>query len=178
MLARHTYDAVVVGSGPNGLAAAITLAHAGHSVLVYEARDTIGGGMRTAELTLPGFRHDICSAIHPLGVASPFLRTLPLAEHGVDWITPAAAVCALPNLRCQGFGTTSARLSILWALLPPFCAPSHWPNMVLIGSLQQQRYAHCRTYAARVSARHLLGYPSSGRCFPLFAHPPTGRTWC
>ncbi|MBE2235972.1 MAG: NAD(P)-binding protein, partial [Anaerolinea sp.] len=61
------YDAVIVGSGPNGLAAAITLARAGRSVLVIEGRDTVGGGMRTAELTLPGFRHDICSAVHPLG---------------------------------------------------------------------------------------------------------------
>src|SRR5213083_2447042 len=92
MRAQHPYDAVVVGSGPNGLAAAITLARAGHSVLVCEASDTIGGGTRTAELTLPGFRHDICSAIHPLGVASPFLRTLPLAEHGVEWIAPPAAL--------------------------------------------------------------------------------------
>ncbi len=62
----YDYDAVVIGSGPNGLAAAITLAQAGCSVCVYEAQSTIGGGMRTAELTLPGFKHDICSAIHPL----------------------------------------------------------------------------------------------------------------
>ena len=80
------HDAVVVGAGPNGLAAAITLARAGRSVLVIEGRDTIGGGVRTEELTLPGFLHDTCSAIHPLGVASPFLRTVPLAEHGVEWI--------------------------------------------------------------------------------------------
>ena len=65
-------DAIVVGSGPNGLAAAITLAQQGWKVQVIEAKDTVGGGMRTAELTLPGFRHDICSAIHPLGMGSPF----------------------------------------------------------------------------------------------------------
>ena len=70
------YDAIVVGSGPNGLSAAITLAHQGWHVQVIEARDTVGGGMRTAELTLPGFRHDICSAIHPLGLASPFFQSL------------------------------------------------------------------------------------------------------
>jgi phytoene dehydrogenase-like protein len=84
------HDAIVVGSGPNGLAAAIALARAGRSVLVREGRETIGGGLRTEELTLPGFRHDTCSAIHPLGVASPFLRSLPLEEHGVEWIHPPA----------------------------------------------------------------------------------------
>ena len=82
------YDAVVVGSGPNGLAAAITVAQTGRSVLVLEAADTPGGGARTAELTLPGFRHDVCSALHPLAVGSPYLSTLPLAEHGLEWIHP------------------------------------------------------------------------------------------
>lgn len=82
------YDAIVVGSGPNGLAAAITLAQAGWSVTIYEVRDTVGGGMRTAALTLPGFQHDICSAIHPLGIASPFFSTLPLAQWGLEWLQP------------------------------------------------------------------------------------------
>ncbi len=86
------YDATIVGSGPNGLAAAITLARAGRKVLVLEAKDTIGGGTRTAEITLPGFRHDICSAIHPLGIASPFFRDLPLADFGLEWIAPVVAL--------------------------------------------------------------------------------------
>jgi phytoene dehydrogenase-like protein len=83
-------DAIVVGSGPNGLAAAIALARAGRTVLVLEAAPTPGGGTRSAELTLPGFVHDVCSAVHPWPLASPFLRTLPLAEHGVELVHPPA----------------------------------------------------------------------------------------
>src|SRR5579871_504217 len=85
-----TYDAIVVGAGPNGLAAAIVLARAGWSVQVREAKSTIGGGTRSAELTLPGFISDICSAIHPLGLSSPLMRTLPLHEHGLEFIHPLA----------------------------------------------------------------------------------------
>jgi phytoene dehydrogenase-like protein len=82
------FDAIIVGSGPNGLAAAITLARQGWKVQVIEARDTVGGGTRTAELTLPGFRHDICSAVHPLGLGSPFFRSLDLGPYGLQWIQP------------------------------------------------------------------------------------------
>jgi phytoene dehydrogenase-like protein len=85
-------DTIIVGSGPNGLAAGITLARAGRSVRIYEANDTIGGGSRTTELTLPGFHHDICSAIHPLGVGSPFFRGLPLASFGLEWVFPPYAL--------------------------------------------------------------------------------------
>jgi phytoene dehydrogenase-like protein len=82
----------VVGSGPNGLSAAIALAQAGASVLVLEGADEIGGGTRTAELTLPGFRHDVCSAVHTTGILSPFFRSLPLEQHGLRWIVPRASV--------------------------------------------------------------------------------------
>ena len=85
-------DAVVIGSGPNGLAAAIALARAGRSVAVFEAAGEVGGGTRSAELTLPGFTHDVCSAVHPMGILSPFFRELPLAEHGLVWLAPRASV--------------------------------------------------------------------------------------
>jgi phytoene dehydrogenase-like protein len=84
------YDAVVIGSGPNGLVAAIEIARAGRSVVVLEGAPTHGGGTRTAQLTEPGFLHDVCSSIHPLGLASPALRALPLEDHGVRWIHPDA----------------------------------------------------------------------------------------
>ncbi|MBP7406897.1 MAG: NAD(P)/FAD-dependent oxidoreductase, partial [Candidatus Microthrix sp.] len=91
-MAGHTgdvgtsWDAVVVGSGPNGLAAAVTLAEAGRSVLVLEGNATVGGGTRTEELTLPGFHHDVCSAVHPLGGGSPAFSRWPLERHGLRWL--------------------------------------------------------------------------------------------
>src|ERR1700712_2297661 len=88
---KHEYDAVVVGSGPNGFAAAILLQQNGLSVLLIEGKNTIGGGMRSAELTLPGFTHDICSAVHPLAASSPFFSTLPLDRHGLKYIYPTVA---------------------------------------------------------------------------------------
>lgn len=89
MPATHTeYDAVIIGSGPNGLAAGILMAKQGLSVLILEAKDTIGGGTRTKELTESGFLHDVCSAVHPTAFAAPFLKTLPLADFGLEWCLP------------------------------------------------------------------------------------------
>jgi phytoene dehydrogenase-like protein len=90
MSVKSRYDAIIVGAGPNGLSAAITLARAGWSVLALEANATVGGAARSAELTLPGFVHDVCSPVHPLAFASPFFRTLPLVRHGLEWIHPPA----------------------------------------------------------------------------------------
>jgi phytoene dehydrogenase-like protein len=85
-------DAIIVGSGPNGLAAAIRLARRGWQVTVLEQAATPGGGVRSAELTLPGFVHDFCSSVYPMGVCSPFMRSLPLREHGVEWVIPPTAL--------------------------------------------------------------------------------------
>ncbi|MFH8475851.1 phytoene desaturase family protein [Streptomyces sp. NPDC018000] len=85
-------DAVVVGAGPNGLTAAVELARRGFAVEVFEAAETVGGGARTEELTLPGFRHDPCSAVHPLGIGSPAFAAMPLARHGLEWLQPELAL--------------------------------------------------------------------------------------
>lgn len=111
---KHEIDAVIVGSGPNGLAAAVRLAQAGARVVVYEARHTIGGGIRTAELTLQGYLHDVCAAVHPLGLASPYLRELPLQDFGLEYVHPeiplahplddGTAVAAYPSLKKTAAG--------------------------------------------------------------------------
>lgn len=118
---RSEYDAVVIGSGPNGLAAAITLQRAGLSVLLLEGKETIGGGMRTRELTLPGFRHDVCSAVHPMAAASPFFAGLPLAAHGLTYCDPpvlaahplegrsAACLYASPEKTAETLGPEDAK---------------------------------------------------------------------
>lgn len=147
-MSKGAFDAVVVGSGPNGLAGAITLARAGYRVTVFEQSETIGGGMRTAALTLPGFRHDVCAAVHPLAVASPFFRTLPLGEHGLEWIFPdVQAAHPLPDgtsalLYCSveetaaGLGPDADRYQRLFGyfarrwhrLGPDILAPFHFPR--------------------------------------------------
>ncbi|HEX7345731.1 MAG TPA: NAD(P)/FAD-dependent oxidoreductase [Candidatus Limnocylindrales bacterium] len=114
-LARPTLDAVVVGAGPNGLAAALTLARAGRSVRVYEAGASVGGGTRTEELTLPGFHHDVCSTIVPLALASPFFRTIDWDALGVEFVHPDAPLAhALTPDRAvvleRSFAATAANL--------------------------------------------------------------------
>lgn len=142
------FDAVIVGSGPNGLAAAIALARTGCKVVVFEAEPTIGGGARSAELTLPGFVHDVCSAVHPFGPASPFFRSLPLETFGLKWLEPeimlahphddgeCAAVFRSVEKTANGFGRDEGAYrdvigSVVeaWPLLQDaILGPLRWPQ--------------------------------------------------
>jgi len=147
----HSYDAIVVGSGPNGLAAAITLARAGRSVLVFEAKETIGGGSRSKELTLPGFMHDVCSAIHPLGLGSPFMRSLPLEQYGLQWIHPSAPLAHALDIGTsvvleRSVEDTSAALGPDAAAYHRFMTPlvAHWDIIAaaVLGPLSPALLSH------------------------------------
>ena len=175
---RSRYDAVVIGSGPNGLAAAITLARAGRSVLVLEANETIGGSCRSAQLTLPGFVHDICSTVQAMAGISPFFRSVPLEQYGVRFAKPqaafaqpmddgtAAVVRGTVDETAAGLGEDGpayrklmAPLMEAWedlapALLGPPRIPSHPLLMAKFGmrairSARGLAEAHFRTRAAR-----------------------------
>jgi phytoene dehydrogenase-like protein len=166
-------EAIVVGAGPNGLAAAIELAQAGVALRVLEAADTVGGGARSAELTLPGFVHDVCSAIHPLGVASPLFRTLPLTEHGLEWVEPtaplahpfddgtAAVLERSPDAAVRGIGADESRWRRLFAplardvepLLEEVLAPLHLPTHPLVLARFGAPAALPATTLARLSFR-------------------------
>lgn len=142
------YDAVVVGSGPNGLAAAILLQQSGLTVLLIEGKDTFGGGLRTQELTLPGYLHDVCSAIHPLAAASPFFSTLPLHQYGLEYIQPPIAAAhpfddgtaallktSIDETAAQFDNDTTAYIKLINPLLdnwqdiaPDILAPFHIPR--------------------------------------------------
>ena len=187
------YDAVVVGSGPNGLGAAITLAQAGMAVLVIEGKDTIGGGTRTMELTLPGFYHDVCSAIHPLGYNSPFLSRLPLDYYGLEWIHPPVMLAhplddGPPILLERSIESTAQNLGVdaasyrrlfesiahAWPaisedLLGPLpISPKHFFEKVRLGSLALQPASWLARWAFRGQrARALFSGQAAHSMLPL-----------
>ena len=156
-----SHDAVVVGSGPNGLAAAIVLAHAGRRVLIREAMEIPGGGMRSTELTLPGFIHDVCSSVHPLGVSSPFFRTLPLADHGLEWVHSPACLAhpfdddtvAVLERSMDATGATLGPDADAWrGLLEPFV--EHWDELTP-DILRPLRFPHHPLLMARFGLQAL-----------------------
>jgi phytoene dehydrogenase-like protein len=185
-------DAIVVGSGPNGLAAAITLAEAGWKVTVFEAEPTIGGGARSAALTLPGFTHDTCSAVHAMAIASPLLRTLPLQKYGLEFIEPktqlahpfddgtAAVVDRSVEQTAAGLGRDSAAYTRLFgdvvrdwsrlerAVLGPLTWPRH-PMALAAFGLRALRPAEqlARSHFVEERTRALFGGISAHGMLPL-----------
>lgn len=180
------YDAVVVGSGPNGLAAAILLQQQGLRVLIIEGKNNIGGGLRTAELTLPGFKHDICSAIHPLGVNSPFLKTLPLAEFGLEYIFPGIAAAhplddGTAAMLTHSVSDTARHLGVdeqaylklvqpllkTWdAIAPDVLGPLHWPKH----PLAMAQFGVRALLPASVLAKTFAGTPARALIAGMAAH--------
>jgi phytoene dehydrogenase-like protein len=180
-------DAVVVGSGPNGLAAAIVLAQAGLKVRVYEADTVPGGGVRSAELTLPGFVHDVCSAVHPFALASPLFRTLPLVDHGLEWIEPPA-MFAHPfddgpaALSCRSLETTALGLGsdadAYRRLLNPIV--ENWPLLesAVLGPLRWPRHPFALARfgfdafqpVASLARRRFAGAPARALVAGIAAH--------
>jgi len=170
MATRSSYDAVVVGAGPNGLAAAITLAQAGRSVLLVEAEETVGGGLRSAELTLPGFTHDICSAIYPLGVGSPFFQALPLAQYGLEWIYPPAALAhplddGTAAVLDRSLAATGATLGADAAAYTRMFAPliADWPLLAptVLGPLRPSPHLVALARFGRLALRSAQGLATS-----------------
>jgi len=175
------HDVVVVGSGPNGLAAAIVAAQRGHSTRLLEAGATLGGGLRSGPLTLPGFVHDLCASVHPMAVASPFFRSLPLERHGLQWITPPAAAAhpldggdavmlwndlerCIDGLGADGrrYRRTIGALAADWAhleatILAPVGMPRH--------PLSFARFGLPALLPARTWARWMLGTPRGRALF-------------
>ena len=178
-MTKTEYDAIVVGSGPNGLAAAIAIQQEGLSVLLLEGKATIGGGLRSAELTLPGISHDVCSAIHPLAVGSPFFNSLPLSEHGLEFIYPplsaahpfddgkAALLNRSPAETADSLGNDARKyLSLMtpllkdWPLiapevLGPFGFPSHPVSFTRFGLKAIQSASAVANYFSTKEAKGL-----------------------
>lgn len=191
VLEKRDFDAIVVGSGPNGLAAAIMMQQKGLSVLLIEGKDTIGGGLRSAELTLPGYIHDICSAIHPLAVASPFFETLPLGDHGLEYIFPPVAAAhpfdngtaaiiktsieetaALFGADEQAYKNLMQRVVKEWPLiaadvLGPLHYPKHPLAMARFGFTALSSAAHLVKRFKTAEARGLIGGMAAHSILPL-----------
>ena len=180
-------DAVIVGSGPNGLAAAIAIAQTGRKVVVFESADAIGGGCRSAELTLPGFVHDVCSAVHPFAVVSPFFRSLPLAAHGLEWISPPVmlahplddgpSACVYKSLQrtADGLGSDGPAYRTLFEPLAEswprieesVLGPLGWPRH----PIALARFATRALKPARAAARrHFAGTPARALFAGMAAH--------
>jgi phytoene dehydrogenase-like protein len=192
-------DAVVVGAGPNGLAAAIAIAQTGRKVLVFESSPTVGGGCRSAELTLPGFVHDVCSAVHPFAIASPFFKSLPLAAHGLEWIDPPAALahpldagaaaCVYRSVdrTADELGADGDRYRRLFAplvrdwprledvVLGPLCWPRHPVALARFGlrALQSADRVARRAFTGE-PARALFGGIAAHGMLPLDRRPTSG----